>query len=213
MSDFPYHLHIEGTRVVYPWDEDACRLADRLIDDATTLGLVAHKRDLVPGEDPDGIQPRNKRWTYLRIGLEDILSTIRSHPGIKFTDLVTHLYFEAPWSDLKEQRAKAKLRTALSRLRTTGTVVKRYDNAGVERWQPAGVATGLMLTPAGPTAQREPETGLPLTLTVDQAEAGAAVLRRLNIFSKETLASDPLAYDDLVRAIVTATRTSREKSL
>ena len=145
LAGSPYVVWVEGRATVHPWEEDKRVQADALHQLATPLGLAVFRRPLAPEGDDKG----RRRWTYRRITSEDVLSTITRRPAISFSDLVEALYRENPWTDERKRVASSKLRVSLSRLRTSGKVVKRYDSSGVERWALASIGTGLLTSVAG----------------------------------------------------------------
>lgn len=196
-----YQLWVEGTRIVRPWDDESRSNADKLSDAATALGLHVFRQPVAESEDPE-TAPRRRRWTHRRVGIDEVRRHVESRPGIRFVDLLEDIYFEPPWSDLKKNQAAGKLRTSLARLRQSGHLVKRYDSAGVERWQPANLATGLLPTPAGPAAPRMEESHLPpAPLLADQLTAGEKMLKQFSIFPEEALSADPNLYLDLVKEL------------
>jgi len=197
-----YRLGVEAAVIEVPWFQSDKRAhAHAFLVLAGRLGLNMTYDPITPGDTVDD-RPNQRRWTFRRVTLDDIADVIGARPGLKFEDLVDALYREPPWTAQMRASARAKLRTALFRLKPSGRVTQRFDEAGVERWQPANVATGLKTTPAGPLAPvSSDERYLPRTPIIDRLEAATVILRKLKVFSDEVVGHDPTIYVDLVRQI------------
>lgn len=203
-----YTLRIEGMAYV-PWFMEDTRVkAHTLIQLATQLGLQVFYAAVDESQGPN-VAPLNKRWTFRRVGADQVYSAIITRPGIKFEDLLDLLYRETPWTAEARRSARNKLRQTLFKLRQAGRVVKRFDDAATERWQVPDLATGLRLTAAGPCSERPDEAHLPRSPLVDDLEAAADILRKHEVFSKEALRRDPTLYLDLVRSVLAAASDSR----
>ena len=187
--DRPYKFRVDGECVIYPWQEEADQNSYLIEAAAEVLGLHAFRLPFGKGQDPDQVVT-TRRWAQRRVTLDEIHRVIAGRPGIKFADLLERLYAgtTSPWTDRERRHAAGKLRTSLSRLRSDGKVLKKFDHDGKECWETVGAEKSLLVAKYGRAAP-----------VAAQLAAGANILSP--IVSSH---GDPNLLEDLARAVYNA---------
>jgi hypothetical protein len=116
MSDDPTltRIGIHGWADIWSDDPDTILLRDVLFETARRLGLTPVQ--LKP--HAPGVQPYRK-WAFIRVPLDDVLTRLRSDPEVSIDDLAALYYPNKNPTPEERKAAHKKVRTSISHLRKT----------------------------------------------------------------------------------------------